>query len=211
MDDVRIARRVLETAGRTFASEAGIRLRNTPAPLWQLLVLSNLLSARISGEIAIDATRELLAAGGTTGAGMLKLTWQQRVDALGRGRYVRYDESTATRLGECAMLLRDRYRGDLRRLAAAADGSARASGDLLRAFPGIGPAGVKIFHREVQAVWPYLRPCFDSLALTGADLVHLPRDPAALAGLVDGDALARFAAGLVRVSRDAGLAEAIRS
>ena len=36
-----------------------IRLAAKPAPLWQLLVLATLLSARISSDIATTATREL--------------------------------------------------------------------------------------------------------------------------------------------------------
>ena len=49
-------------------------------------------------------------------------------------------------------------------------------------------------------MWPWLRPHLDDRALRGAERVGLPADPAALADLVDGEDLARFAAGLVRVS-----------
>ena len=47
---------------------------------------------------------------------MRAATWQQRVNALGRGGYRRYDERTSTMLGDGAALLLDRYAGDLRRL-----------------------------------------------------------------------------------------------
>lgn len=200
---------LLDQAGTTFAKDAGIELRDTPAPLWQLLVLANLLSARISSGIAVAAARELFAAGGTTAKGMAELTWQQRVDALGRGHYVRYDESTSSRLGDCADLARQEYSGDLRKLADRADHDPKKIDKLLREFPGIGPSGVTIFCREAQAVWPFLRPQLDKIALDGARRVGLPTDPDRLADLVKGDDLAAFTAALVRVSRESELADKI--
>jgi hypothetical protein len=53
---------LLDRYGWTFAEEAGITLADKPGPLYQLLVLSTLLSARISADIAIAAARELFAA-----------------------------------------------------------------------------------------------------------------------------------------------------
>jgi hypothetical protein len=43
----KIIRTLLDVAGRTYASKAGIRLANTPSPLYRLLVLSVLPSTRI--------------------------------------------------------------------------------------------------------------------------------------------------------------------
>src|SRR6266480_5964548 len=51
--------RLLEFGGPTYAAQAGIRLVDKPTPLYQLLVTSLLLSARISADVAIAATREL--------------------------------------------------------------------------------------------------------------------------------------------------------
>lgn len=90
--DRRVARALLDRCGRSFAAEAGIRLADRPAPLYQLLVLATLLSARISGEIAVAAARELFAAGYRTPAAMSAASWQDRVDTLGRGHYRRFDE-----------------------------------------------------------------------------------------------------------------------
>jgi endonuclease III len=191
---------VLERYGTTYAADAGIRLADTPAPLWQLLVLAELLSARIDAGIAVAATTELLDAGLTTPDHMLEASWQDRVNALGRGHYRRYDERTSRQLGDLATQVRDRWQGDLRGLAADADGDADRAAALLQEFPGFGPTGAQVFLREAQAVWPWLRPHLDDRALRGAERVGLPTDPAALAGLVDGDDLARFTAGLVRVS-----------
>src|ERR1700729_3945365 len=100
-----IARALVQEYGRPYAEEAGIRLADRPGPLYQLLVLATLLSARISADIAVAAARELFAAGYRSPKAMSEASWQDRVDALGRGQYRRYDERTATMLGEGAELL----------------------------------------------------------------------------------------------------------
>lgn len=195
------ARAVLARYGTTYAREAGIDLADAPAPLFQLLVLAELLSARIGAPIAIAAAVELREAGFTTAAKMRDATWRQRVDALGRGHYRRYDERTATQLGDAAVLLLDRYGGDLRRLAEAAGSDVARAARLLQEVKGIGPTGAAVFLREVQAVWPWVRPYLDERALAGARRVGLPADPQRLAALVAPDELAALAAGLVRISR----------
>lgn len=182
--------RLLAEYGKTYADEAGITLRDKPAPLYQLLVLATLQSTRIRADIATAAARELFTAGYRTPQRMLDATWQQRVDALGRGGYVRYDESTATRLGEGAQLLLDDWRGDLRRM--------RAPRREIQKFPGIGETGADIFCREAQAVWPQLRPYFDQRALEAAKRHQLPTDPHVLADLVPTEKVAVLAAALVR-------------
>jgi DNA-binding transcriptional regulator YhcF (GntR family) len=154
-------RALLRAAGRTYAEEAGIRLANKPAPLYRLLVTSVLLSTRISADIAVAAAAELVRSGMGTPQRMHDAGWQQRVDALGRAHYKRYDESTATALGEGAELLRDEYRDDLRRLRERAERDPRRIRELLTGFPRLGPVGAQIFCREAQAVWPELRPVLD--------------------------------------------------
>lgn len=198
-----LARRVLDEHGTTYAEEAGIALRDTPAPLFQLLCLTQLFSAPIGAPVAVATMRELLDAGWTTPEHLLDSTWQQRVDALGRGGYRRYDESTATYLEQAAQMLQDRWHGDLRRLHDEAEGEGEVR-DLLQELPRIGPTGADIFCREVQAVWPDLRPQVDAKVRKGATAVGLPTGADDLAGLVAGDDLARLMAGLVRVGLDRG-------
>lgn len=200
MSDRETAARVLDRHGTTYAVQAGIRLADTPAPLFQLLVLTELLSARITADIAVAAATELFAAGYTTPEHMLQTSWQDRVDALGRGHYRRYDERTAGQLGELADQVRRSWHGDLRRLAGEADGDVDRAAELLQEFPGIGPTGAAVFLREVQQVWGWVRPYLDDRAQRGAERVGLPADTDPLARLVDDADLARFAAGLVRVS-----------
>ncbi|MDQ0792339.1 endonuclease [Streptomyces sp. B1I3] len=195
---------LLEQHGTTYAEEAGIRLRDTPQPLYQLLVLSHLLSARIRASVAVAAAKALFAHGMRTARRMADATWQQRVDALGEGGYRRYDERTATQLGQGAELLLDAYGGDLRRLRREADGDVDALRAGLRRFPGMGPMGADIFLREVQAVWSEVAPRLDPKALQGADRLGLPTSPERLTELADGHDPAVLAAALVRAALHKG-------
>jgi endonuclease III len=196
-----VARELLERYGRSYAEEAGIRLADRPGPLYQLLVLATLLSARISAALAVAAARELFAAGYRSPQAMSGASWQDRVDALGRGHYRRYDERTATMLGDGAALLTARWHGDLRRLRDEAGGDGRRISALLTEFPGIGPTGASIFLREVQDVWPSVVPYVDARMSSGARRVGLPADHESLGGLLTAcGEPARLAAALVRVS-----------
>ncbi|PSR63127.1 endonuclease [Nocardia sp. MDA0666] len=205
----RIARELLDRAGTTYAAEAGISLADKPAPLFQLLVLAQLMSARITADIAVAAARELRSSGYRTPQRVAEAEWQDLVDALGRGHYRRYDESTATRLGENATILLDRYQGDLRKLAGEADRDPDRLAELLQQFKGIGPTGAEIFLREVQDVWTWVRPHFDDRARKGADLLHLSTDPQRLDRLGRSGHDAELAAALVRVSLDKDLADQV--
>jgi len=210
MTDRDVVEALLDRHGSTYAQDAGIRLADRPAPLWQLLVLSLLLSARISSDLAVRAARELFDAGCTTPERTRDTTRQQRVQALGRGGYRRYDERTSTQLGELADRVVGDFGGDLRGLREAADdvdGMARA----LQRFKGIGPAGAAIFLREVQGVWPDLAPYVDDLAAKGADRLGLPTDPDRLAALVSAEDLPRLVAGCVRAARDQKVVDDVRT
>jgi endonuclease III len=200
---------LLKVAGTTLSEQAGIRLRNQPAPLFQLVVLASLLAKPISADVAVAASHELLADGLTTPRRMRATSWQHRVDVLGRAHYRRYDESTATRLDEASQLIIERYRGDLRRLGEASGHDRKHAVELLEEIPGIGPTGASIFLREVQAVWPWVGPYFDDRALAGAKKLGLPSTAQDLARLTARRDLARFAAALVRVDLDGSISGAV--
>jgi endonuclease III len=204
-------RRLLKVAGQSFAAQAGIRLTDTPGPLYRLQVLALLLSTRITSSIAVAAARELAAAGYTTAQRMCRSSWPDRVAALGRAHYRRYDESTATRLGDGAQLLLDQYGGDLRRLARKAGHQPGRTGELLQEFPGIGPLGAAIFLREAQTVWTWLQPYLDERVAEAAqqfDLPHTARGLASAAGTAD---LSRLSAALIRASTDRQLRDQVLS
>ncbi|RDI63250.1 endonuclease [Nocardia pseudobrasiliensis] len=206
-----IVRALLDRAGTSYATEAGISLADKPAPLFQLLMLAQLLSTRISAEIAVAAARELVGSGYTTAQRVADADWQELVDALGRAHYKRYDESTASRLGANASYLLDNYHGDLRGLADEAERDSARLAQLLQNFQGIGPVGADIFLREAQGVWDWIGPHFDERARKGADRLHLPTEPEELADLSPAGREADLAAALVRVSLDDTLADQVLS
>ncbi|WP_255953796.1 endonuclease [Streptomyces odontomachi] len=206
----RVIEELLAHEGRTYAQEAGIRLADTPQPLYRTLVLSCLLSARIRSSIAVATSRALADAGLRDARSMAQSGRQERVDALGRGGYRRYDERTATQLGEGAQLILDEWGGDLRRLRKQADGDLTALRRQLQRVPGLGPTGADIFLREVQAIWPEVAPYLDPKVVQGARRLGLPEDEAALSRLAEDKGPAAFAAALVRAALDKKMAEGYR-
>ena len=170
-------------------------------PLFQLLVLCMLASKPIDAAIAMAAGRELFKAGLRTPKAVLASDRQTMIDAFGRAHYVRYDESSATRLADMAERVRDEYSGDLRELADRSEHDAAAAKRLLKEFKGIGDTGADIYLREVQDIWTWVRPYFDDRATAAAKQLGLPTQPAKLGALAP-QGNARLAAALIRVSRD---------
>jgi endonuclease III len=193
--------RLLDRAGTTYAEQAGVRLKDTPMPLFQLLVLCMLASKPIDATIAMRAGRELFATGLRTPKAVLDGKRSTMIEAFGRASYARYDESSATRLTEIATTVGERYGGDLRRLAADSGHDVHTAAKLLTEFKGIGDTGSAIFLREVQDVWTWVRPYFDERARTAASDLGLPADPDKLGALAP-RRNAALAAALVRVSLD---------
>jgi hypothetical protein len=202
---------LLEREGRTFADEAGITLADRPAPLYQLLVLATLLSARISAGVSVAAGRELFAAGLRTPKAMRDSSWHERLEALARGHYRRSGGRTATMLADGAELCQQRWRDDLRRLRQHADADVERLRASLTEFPGIGPVGADIFVREVQGQWPEFSPFADAKVTAGAEVLNLPKAAGKLGSLVPMADMPRLASALVRVSADGAVARQIRS
>jgi hypothetical protein len=199
---------LLEVGGTTFAEEAGIDLRDKPAPLYRLLVLAVLLSSRVQAKLGTRACRELVDSGFGSPPTMRDAPRQDVFDALSRARFLSKDQTTDA-LQQGADLVAQRWHGDLRRMRAEADGDTGALTGLLTEVPRLGPVGADIFVREVQLVWPEFRPHLDGKATDGAKAVGLPTDAAELAELVDGDDLARFSAALVRANLEDAVAEQV--
>lgn len=195
-----IAKTLLDQYGTTFAQELHISIEsNTPSPLFRLLCAALLFSARIQESIATEAIKALAEQGWTTPQKLLESSWEARAKCLNEAGYARYDERTATMLGDATQLLVDRYNGDLRQLRQAADYDPRQEHQLLTEFKGIGKVGANIFLREVQAVWEEVFPFADDRILRTAKELDLPDDVDALLDLVGDRDFPRLVAALVRV------------
>src|SRR4051794_5870797 len=192
---------LLDRHGQTFAEELGIDVaKNTASPLFRLLCASVLLSARISTQLSMEAARSLAKRGWRTAQKLDESTWEQRVKALNEAGYTRYQERTATMLGDMTEHLLEEYDGDLRKLRDAADRDPKEERKRMKAFKGLGDVGVDIFFREVQVAWDELEPFADQRALDAAERLKLPKDPEKLADLAGGpQRFARLVAALVRV------------
>ena len=172
-----VVRRLLDAAGKTYAAEAGVRVSDKPMPLFQLLVLCMLASKPIDATIAMRAGRELFSDGLKTPKAVLAADRQTMIDAFGRAHYVRYDESSATRLTEMAQRVVDEHSGDLRDIARRSSEDVGAAKRMFKKFKGIGDTGADIYLREVQDVWTWVRPYFDKRAIKSAKALGLPSDP----------------------------------
>ncbi|WP_371059417.1 endonuclease [Rhodosalinus sp. 5P4] len=196
-----IAADLMARHGPSLAGELGLELsQNTPAPLFRLLCAALLLSARISSDLAMRAAAALAEAGWTTPAKLADSTWQERVEVLNGAGYARFDEKTATMLGELAEKLLDDYGGDLRRLRQAAGRDPDEEHRLLREFKGIGNLGADIFCREAQVAWDELYPYADSRTLSEAARRGLPETPEGLGDLVGRARLPGLLAALMRAA-----------
>lgn len=190
---------LLENYGTTFADDANIRLQDAPAPLFQLLVLSLLISARIASEKAVSAAASLFSSGLTTPQKMADATWQERVDAITWSGYKRYDESTATMLGETAEMVLDKYKGDLRELHKETGGDTGKLHKSLQQFKGVGTLGANIFLREVQVIWDDVYPFADDRVLDVAGELGLPTKVEQLCELCSRRDFGRLTSALIRV------------
>ena len=195
----RVVKELLKDYGRTYADEAGITLRDTPAPLFQLLVMSLMLSARIAADKAVSATASLFKSGLTTPKKMADASWQERVDAITWSGYKRYDERTATSLGKTAETVLEKYDGDLRKLRDDAHHDVGQLHGKLQTFNGIGKVGANIFLREVQTVWDEVYPFADDAVLKTAGKLSLPTETEKLSKVCRRKDLAPLTAALTRV------------
>jgi hypothetical protein len=99
--------------------------------------------------------------------------WDELVEALDAGGYVRYDFKTATKLLEVMRALGKRYGGDLNRLHRMAR-NGRDLEDRLRALgKGIGDVTVQIFLRELRNLWSKADPPLSPLATLAAEHLRL--------------------------------------
>ena len=204
-DPAAVAEKLLDLYGRTFSDEHGMGVeKDTPSPLFQMLIFSLLSSTRIGHDLAADAFTSLKKEGWLTAEKMAESKWLDRVAALHRGRYGEYQEQGASYLGETAALCISEYGGDLRKLREKAGRDPAAERELLKAFKGIGDVGADLFCREVQVAWDEHLGFCDRKAKSAAKKLGL--DAEALRELVAEKDLPRLIAALVRCDLDDGYA-----
>jgi hypothetical protein len=191
---------LLELHGQTYAEELGIDLADpSPSDLFQLLCAAVLYSARIDASIATEAFKNLKRRRWRSARSLAGSSWEDRVEALNDAGYTRYQERTATMLGDLSEHFLERWGGDLRKLREEAEGDPDRERKLLKEAKGLGDVGVDIFFREAQVAWDELMPFADGRALEAARRLKLAGEASALRKLADGTKdFARLVAALVR-------------
>jgi endonuclease III len=122
------------------------------AGLFKWLLASFLMGKRIQGAIAARAYQVIVEQHQRdTPQKLADCTHRQLVVMLGQAHYVRYDETTASRLLSLASKLNNEYAGKVSNIAKAST-NRQAFEKRLSEFDGIGPKTIEIFMREAAAV-----------------------------------------------------------
>lgn len=166
---MKILSEILEKFKGRFAGELGLDLRSGPAARQKWFLAAIFYGARISGLLATRTYRVFAAAGVYGPEAVLAQGWDNLVVLLDQGGYARYDFKTATKLLKIMESLRDRYQGSLERLHEAAADEADLERRLMELAPGVGPATVNIFLRELRGVWAKADPTLSPLAQVAAE------------------------------------------
>jgi len=120
--------------------------------LFKWLIASFLMGKRIQGPIAAKAYQVVVDKHQRdTPRKLANCTHRQLVAMLGEAHYVRYDETTASRLLALAHKLNDEYAGKVSNIVKASTDRDEFE-KRLSAFEGIGPKTVEIFMREAGKV-----------------------------------------------------------
>ena len=120
--------------------------------LFKWLIASFLMGKRIQGPIAAKAYQVVVDKHQRdTPRKLANCTHRQLVAMLGEAHYVRYDETTASRLLALAHKLNDEYAGKVGNIVSVSTDRDEFE-KRLRAFEGIGPKTVEIFMREAGKV-----------------------------------------------------------
>ena len=135
------------------AKELGIDISQGEGELFKWFIASFLFGTRIQQDIAADTYRVIVEKHKRdTPRKLCNCSWQELVDMLGEGRYVRYDKSTAERLLKLCNKLNSEYGGKLGSLREQSKDRKELEKRLAE-FEGIGPKTVEIFMREAETVW----------------------------------------------------------
>jgi len=205
---------LLTRLGGKFSTELGLDLAAGLVERQKWFLAAVLFGAPISGKQAACTYKVFAAQGVVSPDAVLARGWDGLVLLLDAGGYTRYDFKTATKLLRVMTALKEHYEGDLERLAAAAGDPADLERRLQDLAPGIGPATVNIFLRELRGLWPQAQPPIGPLAQLAGEhlgLLHPGLSPEAAweavaahwaAQPVAGFEVTDLEAALVRLGRD---------
>jgi endonuclease III len=167
-----LARQVVDTFGGLVSRAFGIDVDAGDDEIERWFLATTLFGTRISATIVEQTFHELDQAGLVRVEQARHLLWEDLVDLLDMGGYVRYDFRTATRLQNLAERVHERYNGRVAAIAREAN-TYPALRDALDALPGWGPVTVGIFLRELRGVWSGADPPLDERATQAAGHLDL--------------------------------------
>lgn len=157
-------RKILRDHGKKYSEILGIKLKSgREKEIFKWFIASILFGGRINDTIAINTYRSFEKNNLLSFKNMRKASWSRLVRVLDDGGYVRYDESTATRLIDMMKLLERKYKGRLGNIHKMAEDS-RDLEERLQEFEGIGPTTVNIFLRDLRGTWKKADPKLGNLA-----------------------------------------------
>jgi endonuclease III len=135
------------------AHDLRIDLQNSnEAELFKWLLASFLMGKRIQGAIAAKAYQVIVEQHQCdTPQKLAHCTHRQLVVMLGQAHYVRYDETTASRLLALASKLNTEYAGKVANIVGASV-DRQAFEKRLSEFDGVGPKTIEIFMRDAADV-----------------------------------------------------------
>ncbi|MDI6799956.1 MAG: DNA methylase [Actinomycetota bacterium] len=116
--------------------------------LFKWLLACLLFGKPIQQEVAKRTYFEFVKADLTTPETIMKAGWERLVEVLGKGHYVHYDFSTATKLLEISKELKEKY-GTVTALITHSKTPDELS-QRLQEFKDIGPVTARIFIRDIQ-------------------------------------------------------------
>ena len=179
-----LARRLVGRLGGRWSRGLGIDVDEGDEEVERWALAATLFGNRMSAAVVERTYRVLAKAGVATIAQAGERSWDELVELLDRGGYVRYDFRTASRLLALARAVATEHGGRVASLGEALRDPAELEA-ALDALPGWGPVTVRVFLRELRGLWPGAELSLDDRALAGAEHLGLvsPGDRAPLARL----------------------------
>jgi len=133
---------------KIYSQDLGINLKSgREGELLKWFLACLLFGKPIQQEVAKRTYFEFKRADLLTPDKIIEAGWERLVEVLGRGHYVRYDFSTATKLLEIMIELKEKYGSLAYLLTLARDQKEIAQ--WLQEFKGIGPVTTRIFLRDL--------------------------------------------------------------